>query len=57
MTEKERVVKAAQTIKAYCEKTDCADCPLSWTEKAKNIMFCELTNVYPLDWEVDDDKG
>ena len=56
MTEKEIVVKAAQTIKAFCQKTSCYDCPFSRTEDGKSVRICLLMDRYPLDWEVGSDK-
>ena len=57
MTEKDIVVKAAQTIKAFCQKTSCYDCPFSRTEDGKSVRICLLMDRYPLDWEVGSDKG
>lgn len=53
-------IKAMESIKNYCEKTQCRRCAFGF--KANSIgdtdfVGCKLQETTPCDWEIDDFSG
>ena len=52
MNEKEKVLKAAQTVKTFCEKTECKDCHLTYEIKGIDARYCMMAGAFPADWNI-----
>lgn len=47
-------IKALESIKNYCEKTQCRRCVFGFEEKAlHNYVGCRLMETTPCDWDTD----
>ena len=51
------LMKAVETIKRYCEKTQCARCIFrKHGEKHGYYWECKLQEIIPCDWEIDKEE-
>lgn len=49
-------IKAIESIKNYCEKTQCRRCVFGIREKNYDYVGCRLKETTPCDWDIPIEK-
>jgi len=50
-------IKAIESIKNYCEKTQCRRCAFGVEEKNYHYVGCRLMETTPCDWDVEEKEA